>query len=509
MSSPDFVPPREPGAFGFADYAAAERWEADVCIVGAGAGGAAAALAMAERGLSVLVLEEGSHWHPQQFQQDAAWAYRHIYTDQGARSAVGNAVIPVPGGRGVGGSTLINSAICFRTPEPVMRQWADEHGCHRLGPDVLPAKLDRVWETLRVVVNPVAFQQNNNLIFKKGADALGLPGQWLSRSAPGCVGCGVCYLGCPTGGKTSVDRTFLYQARETGRCRVHGDCRVSDVLTEGDRVVSMSGQLVDPATLQPAGRFEVRARAFLLSAGPVGTPKLLLANGLSDSSRCGAWLYLHPATGMLGRFQQEIRPWRGVTQGYYVDRWEQGYLLQTYTASPDQTYTGMPYSLGEDLLAAIADLRHMAMAGPLVHDEDSTGGVSLTGMTYFLGDGDRRKLLAGMRECARVFFAAGATRVYPGIVGGRAIRSPAEIDAVISLDEAARRIYLYASHPMGSCRMGADPDTSCVDPDGRVWGWGNLYVADASVFPTSLGVNPQVSTMAVGLTVGEQIATAG
>ena len=494
---------------GFADYGAAERWEADVCVIGAGAGGCAAACALAEAGLSVLVLETGSHWRPQEFVQDAAWAYRHLYTEQGARSAVGNAVIPVPGGRGVGGSTLINSAICFRTPERVMQEWADHHGCHRLAPEPMGPRLDRVWQTLRVVVNPVVFQRNNNLIFKHGADRLGLPGQWLARSAPGCVGCGVCYLGCPTGGKTSADRTFLAEAIATGRCVVHADCRVAEIQAQGDQVVAVQGALVDPATLHDAGSFAVRARTFILAAGPVGTPKLLLGNGLADPATCGAWLYLHPASGMLARFDQEIRPWRGVTQGFYVDRWERGYLLQTYTASPDQTYTGMPYSLGEDLLRAIADLRHMAMAGPLVHDEDSRGGVSLQGMTYFLGDGDRRRLLAGMRECAEVFFAAGAREVYPGVVGGRAVRSPQEIAGAIPDTVPARRIYLYASHPMGTCRMGDDRQRSCVDPDGRVWGLKNLHVADASIFPTSLGVNPQVTTMAVGLVVGGVVAAAG
>ncbi|MCB9777976.1 MAG: FAD-dependent oxidoreductase [Alphaproteobacteria bacterium] len=493
----------------FADYGASERWTADACVIGGGAGGAATACALAEQGLSVVVLEQGSHWHPRQFQQDAAWAYRNIYVEQGARSAVGNGLIPVPGGRGVGGSTLINSAIAFRTPLPVMREWHEHHGCERITPERFGPKLDRVWDTLRVVVNPVVFQRNNNLVFKRGADALGLPGQWLARSAPGCVGCGVCYLGCPTGGKFSVDRTFLVEALQTGRCEVHADCRVDAVDTEGDKVVAVRGRFIDPTSLVPGGGFEVRARVFVVAAGAVATPQLLLRNGLADGTTAGAWLFLHPATGMLARFPWEIRPWRGVTQGYFVDRWERGYLLQTYTASPDQTYVGMPFSLGDQLVEIIRDLRYMAMAGPLVHDEDSRGGVTAQGMTYFLGDGDRRKLLAGMRECSEVFFAAGATEVYPGIVGAAPIRSVAGIDAAIPDDVAARQIYLYASHPMGTCRMGADPATSCADPDGRVWGWGNLYLADTSLFPTSLGVNPQVTTMAMGLTVGEAIGERG
>ena len=493
---------------GFSDYGSLELWEADVVVMGAGAGGAAAAAALAERGLDVLVVEAGSHWDPSDFQQDSAWAYRNLYDGYGSRMAVGNTVIPVPGGRGVGGSTLINSAICFRTPEPVLREWSERYGCHRLTVDAMAPRLDRVWKTIGVTINPVEVQRNNNLIFKLGADRLGLPGQWMARSAPGCQGCGVCYLGCPTGGKLSVDRSFLAEALRTGNVRVHADCRVEGVETRGGRVAAISGVTIDPRTRSPAGAFEVRARRFLLSAGPVGSPRFLMSQGLSDRGVCGDNLHLHPASGMLARFEQEIRPWDGVMQGFYVDRWDRGYLMQTYATSPDQTYLGMPYAFGDTLLAMIRDLSHMAMAGPLVHDEDSTGRVTPSGMTYFVGDGDRRKLIAGLRECAEVFFAAGATEVYAGVVGSQPIRDLSQIPVVLHDDIPARRLYLYASHPMGTCRMGDDPSSSVVDPDGRVWGWDNLYVADASVFPTSLGVNPQVTTMAIGLTVAEALSEA-
>jgi choline dehydrogenase-like flavoprotein len=208
----------------------------------------------------------------------------------------------------------------------------------------------------------------------------------------------------------------------------------------------------------------------------------------------------------MARFEQDILPWSGVTQGYYVDRWERGYLLQTFNAMPDQVYVSLPYSLGSALVQGIRDLRHMAFAGPLVHDDDSAGGVGIQSLTFFLGDGDRKKVLAGIRETARVFFAAGALEVYTGVLGSRPLQGPADIDKVVADDIPARKLYLYASHPMGTCRMGADPEQSVVDPDGRVWGWDNLHVADASVFPTSLGVNPQVTTMAVALAVGEAAA---
>lgn len=490
----------------FADYGPEEQWDADVCIIGAGAGGAATAARLAEEGHKVVVLEAGSFWNPLEFKADTTWAFRNLYAERGARTAMGNCMLPVPGGQGVGGSTLINSAICFRTPEPVLHDWVDNHGCERLTVEAMRPRLDRVWQTLAVTINPPFVQRNNNLIFKKGSDALGLPGQWMPRSAPGCSGCGVCQMGCPTGGKWSVDRNFIPEALLTGNCDINANCRVEEVSTQAGRVVSVSGRTVDPASLEPAGRFTVRAREFVLCAGPVGSPRFLLANGLADDSVCGHNLHLHPALGMIARFEQEINPWSGVTQGFYVDRWEQGYLLQTFSMNPDQTYVGMPWSLGTDLIELLRDLKHMAMAGALVHDEDSVGQVGRRTLTYNVGDGDRLRLLAGMRECAEVFFAAGAISCHAPMVGTKTIRSPDDIRAVIHNDIPASSMYLYASHPMGTCRMGRDPEQSVIDPDGRVWGWENLSVADASVFPTSLGVNPQVTTMAIGLTVGEVVS---
>ncbi|MEL6349477.1 MAG: GMC family oxidoreductase [Myxococcota bacterium] len=491
---------------GFVDYAPDQTWEADVCIIGAGAGGAATAARLAEDGRSVIVVEAGSHWKPSDFKADTTFAFRNLFDGRGARTAIGNCIIPVPGGRGVGGSTLINSAICFRTPEPVLDEWVDAYGCHRLTVEAMKPRLDRVWETLMVGINPVRVQRNNNLIFKKGADKLGLPGHWMARSAPGCSGCGVCQMGCPTGGKWSVDRNFLIDARRTGKCTVHADCRVETVETRGGAVTSIQGRTINPATLEPEGRFSVKATEFVLCAGPIGSPRFLLRNGLAESAHCGQHLHLHPALGMIARFEEEIRPWSGVTQGFYVDRWDKGYLLQTYSLNADQAYVGMPWSLGVDLIELIRDLKYMGMAGALVHDEDSEGQVSKSGLTYFVGDGDRKKLLAGMRECAEVFFAAGAREVYAPVVGTTTIRSLADINRVIHDGIPARNMYLYASHPMGTCRMGADPNLSVIDPDGRVWGWDNLSVADASTFPTSLGVNPQVTTMAIGLTVGEVVS---
>ena len=500
----------QPGKNGFQDYRSKIHLDVDVCVIGAGAGGCAAAAALAESGLRVAVLEEGSHWEPRDFRQDTAFAFKNLYQGRGARTLRGNTVIPMPGGRGVGGSTLINSGICFRCPPSVLQTWRDEHGCETITNDRFGAYFDRIWETLGVTVNPVAVQRNNNLIFKSGAEALGLDGRFMARSAPGCVGCGICQYGCPTGGKTSADRTFLRQALSSGTVGVYANCRVERCETVGDHVVAVEGHTIDPETHEPVHGIRVRAETFIVSGGPVGSPLFLLRNGLADNTHCGEHLVVHPAVGTLARFAQEIRPWSGVTQGYYVDCWDEGFLLQTYTVSPDQYFLLLQTAPGPETLEILADLSHVASAGVLVHDEDSGGRVRWTpagpDLSYFMGEGDRRRIIDGLRLCAEVFFAAGATAVAPGRLGHRPVTTMAEIRAALPHDVPASHLPIYASHPMGTCRMGADPETSVVDPHGRVWGWSNLRVADASVFPTSLGVNPQVTTMAMGLLVGHSVA---
>jgi choline dehydrogenase-like flavoprotein len=498
------------GRHGSASYGGRLHVRADVAILGAGAGGTAAAAALAEKGIKVALIEEGRHWKPAEFRQDVPFALRNLYQDRGARSMRGNTVMALPGGRGVGGSTLINSAICFRCPDSILRSWHDEHGCTTVNKQRFDAYFDRIWETLGVTVQGPAIQRMNNLVFKEGAERLGLKASFLPRSAPGCVGCGVCQLGCPTGGKSSVDRTFLVEALAVGEVGVYADCRIEKAITRGGRVEAVEGTIVDPETQEPIGTARIEAETFVVAMGPIKSPAFLLGNGLADDTHCGRHLVVHPTVGAMARFPFEIRPWHGVTQGCYVDCWDQGFLLQTFSVTPDQYYAAMPTLIGDEAMRWMADLKFLGSAGPIVHDEDSEGYVRNTpfgpDIAYFLGEGDKRRLIDGLRTCCRVFHAAGATAFLPFRIAGGVLERIEDVEAHLPYDLPADHLQLYASHPMGTCRMGARSDVSVVDPRGRVWGWDNLHVADASVFPTSLGVNPQVTTMAMGLLIGHGIA---
>ncbi len=486
------------------------KLKTDVVIVGAGAGGAAAAAELTKKGLSVVILEEGHRYRPNEFPASYGWAINHLYAERGTRIVEGDAYYPLPAGRGVGGSTLINSAICYRAPDAVLDAWASA-GLEGLAPENLAPIYAYVERTTGVTEMHPLQARANNLFVKRGAEALGLDGRFVHRNAPGCVGCGICYLGCPSGGKGSVDRNFIPLAEDRG-AEVCADCKVARILTKDGRAVGVEARVVDNETNEEVGRLTVEADAVVLAAGTVGTPLLLLAQGLANrSDQVGRNLAIHPAVGTYGMVDDAINSWDGVPQAYAIQL-EKGVLLQTYNAPPEVFFTTQPWS-GVDGMRKMRMLKNIAMCGGLVSDQSNgrvqPGRHGKAKVTYALSTRDRNRLIRALRGIVRVLFAAGATEVYPGIGDGE-VWAKTENEALAPLTPKVREreMNIYASHPMGTCRMGVDPKNSVVSPSGETHDVPGLWVADASLMPTSLGVNPQMTVMSMAIHVARNLAAA-
>lgn len=487
--------------------------DVDAVVVGAGAGGAAAAFALAEKGLRVAVLEEGHRWQPHQFPARYGWALNHIYADKGARIAQSKSIFPMPAGRGVGGSTLINSAICYRAPDHVLERWSRDLGLDALAPSKLAPLYELVEATIGVRPMTEFHARGNNLFVKRGAEKLGLDGAFIWRNAPGCVGCGVCHLGCPSGGKGSVDRNFVPMAEAHG-AEIFSDVRVAELLVRRGRVRGVEATISDVETDEQVGRLRVNAERVILSAGAIVTPTILQKQGLANrSGQVGRNLSVHPAVGTFGFVPEDINSWDGVPQAYavFLDR-KAGILLQAYNASPEIFFSSMPWS-GADGMRKLKRLKNLALCGAIVSDgpngQVETGLLGRPKITYSLGDDERKKLLRALRAIVRILFAAGADEVYSGVGAGDELsKSEPEALAQLGDDVDETSMSLIAAHPMGTCRMGVSRATSVARPDGRLHDVEGLYVADASLMPTSLGVNPQVTVMALGLLVGRAAAGA-
>ena len=484
----------------------------DAVIVGSGAGGAPVARVLARAGWSVAVVEEGGAFTREDFRGDDLDRMRRLYRDGGSTSTLGRPVVLLPLGRAVGGTTVVNSGTCFRTPDRVVDGWRRRFGVD-LAPEDLGPYYEQVEETLGVAPVPWTVMGNNGLTAHRGATALGIPGRPIDRNAEGCRGSGQCALGCPVDGKRGVHLNYLPQAVDAG-AEILSRCRADVIEVRGSRAVAVTGALLD-GDGRPAGRFRIRARrVVVLAAGAPMSPVLLRRSGHRGRG-LGSNLRIHPASAVMGVFDEEIDGWRGVLQSYVIDELAgRGVLLESTFPPPSLALaeTAAVVPPGE-WLHTIETLRHVAVLGLLVSDT-SSGRVRGLGpgrtplMTYSLNRADASRVREGMLLAARVLFAAGAKEVRPLLHGAGRLRSPREAETCLRADRPASTLRLTAYHPMGTVRMGADPG-GLVDADGRVLGVDGLVVADAGVFPTSLAVNPQVTIMAFASRAAERILARG
>src|SRR6266700_3768978 len=480
----------------------------DVVVVGSGAGGAVAAKELAEAGLKVIVLEEGEHFDRRDFSGPPPERLRRCYRGNGLTFTIGVPTISLPIGRGVGGSTLINSGTCFRTPDFVLDSWGIDGA-------ELALLFEQVEEILNVAPVGGDIMGANGEVMDRGRRELGYSGGPIRRNARGCHGSGVCAFGCPLDAKPGMHVTYLPLAVKAGAHIISG-CRVDGLVVEGGQAVGVRGSIVDPETgaVHRDGRFEVRAKSVVMAAGAIYTPSLLLRQRLANSSgQVGHNLRIHPGCGVLGVFDHDLHAWKGVMQSYYVDeKLRDGILLEATYPPPGVGYSaGGVGGKGSDLKDFLARYPQTAAAGLIISDT-GTGRVRATPgggllITYDMHTDDVRKTLEGIRLTSEIYLAAGAQEVHTLLPGMPAVRKREELGWITEGRWTASDVKLSAYHPMGTCRRCKDGRSSVVDEYGRVHDVPGLVITDASVLPGSTYVNPQITIMALAARSARHLAS--
>ena len=478
--------------------------DADVVIVGSGAGGAVVAATLAEAGQRVVVVEEGAHIPPETYaKMRPTESMRHLWKDGGLTMAVGlgdTPVVNVMMGSVVGGSSLLTGGVCFRTPDKVLHEWSSVMGLSELTPRGMDPCFASVEAAVHVEEVPVSMRSRSTTLFGEGLRrAHGVELLPLRRNTKGCNGCGRCNFGCPHGAKMSVDITYLPRALAAG-ANVLSDALVDRILIKGDRAVGVSGRLKNGAHGKPLMPFVVRARRVVVAAGAYASPLLLMRNGVGRlSGQCGRNLTLHPGFRFMGRFDEPVLGWKGALQSAYTDAFEHEGITCVGLFIPPGALAGTMPGVGPEHVSRAATIPNLAVFGGMIHDDPGGRVLDVLGrplMTYRMSRKDRAVIPGLLRKMARIFFAAGAREVILPVLGLGPV-TPDALDALDLEHVPGRMLECSSQHPLGTCRMGTSAHHAVVDPDGQSFEVRDLYVADGSVLPTSLGVNPQLSIMAM------------
>ena len=481
----------------------------DVVIVGSGAGAGITAELLSAAGLSVVLIEEGPLRSSRDFNQIEAEAYPTLYQDSANRQTADKA-ISILQGRCVGGSTTVNWTSSFRTPSDTLQYWRERFELPGLTDDALSPWFLQAEQ--RLSIGPWLVPPNaNNDRLRLGAARLGISAAAILRNVKACWNLGSCGMGCPVNAKQSMLVTTIPAALDRGATLLV-QTRAERLEIDGDAVrgvlcvpVAVNGSLGGPGTTR------VQARHVVVAGGAINSPALLLRSKAPDPhGRLGGRTFLHPVVASTAIFAEPIEGWQGAPQTIYSDHFlgvapidgPIGYKLEAPPLHPVLSSISLA-GFGADMTRAMKDFPRtqalLALMRDGFHEQSPGGRVALRRdgsplldypLTDFIFEGARRALLS----MAEIQFAAGALSVTPMHELAAPTHSWAEArQAIGALPMKPYLTRVLSAHVMGGCGMAGRPDLGVTQPDGRHWQLKNLSIHDGSLFPTSIGANPQLS----------------
>ena len=483
--------------------------EADVVIVGSGAGGGVTAELLSGAGLKVIIVEEGPLRTSSDFRMLESEAYPMLFQESASRHTADKA-IKILQGRCVGGSTTVNWTSSFRTPPPTLHWWQTAHGLKNLSVEAMAPWFAAMEQRLHVGLWPLPPNENNAAL-ARGADKLGIPVAVIPRNVKMCWNLGYCGMGCPTNAKQSMLLTTIPVALSRGATLI-SLLRAEKLEFSGSKAIALDGLALKADGLHPSGiRVKLRARQFVLAGGAINSPALLMRSKAVDPHGVlGKRTFLHPTLVSAALFDTPIRAYAGAPQSVYSDHFLKqaavdgplGFKLEAPPLHPVLLATTLhgwgeaharlmrEFANSQALLALVRDGFHPESQGGRVTLRDDGSPLLDYPLNETFWEAARRAMLA----MAEIQFAAGARWVTPVHESATGYTTWGEAkQGIANLPFAPLRCRVVSAHVMGGCAMADAPERGVVSDEGRHFQIDNLSVHDGSLFPTSIGANPQLS----------------
>ncbi len=495
--------------FGGPHAAVPERIECDVAIVGSGAGAGITAELLSRAGLRVVIVEEGPLKSSTDFHQRESDAYPSLYQESAARKTADKA-INILQGRCVGGSTTVNWTSSFRTPPATLDFWRAHFGLTEMSVEALAPWFGQAEQRLGIERWLMPPNENNDLL-RRGAANLRIATAEIRRNVKGCWNLGSCGMGCPTNAKQSMLVTTIPAALDAG-AQLLVQTRAERLEQANGRITGMQCVAVrNDGSAVGTGNTRIVARHYVVAGGAINSPALLLRSELPDPHRrLGQRTFLHPVVISAAVFDEPVEGWKGAPQTLYTDHFLDtqaidgpiGYKLEAPPLHPVIFTSTLPgFGRAQTELLARFPNTHalLALMRDGFHEQSLGGRVRLRGdgsplldypLNDFVLDGARRAFLS----MAEIQFAAGARKVLPVHELASTYASWSQARAAIdALPMQPLLTRVVSAHVMGGCGMAGHAQLGVVRPDGVHWQIDNLSVHDGSLFPTSIGANPQLS----------------
>ena len=495
---------------------------ADVVIIGSGAGGGVSAEIFSQAGYRVLLIEEGPLKTARDFNMQEKEAYPQLYQESAGRKKLDKA-INILQGRSVGGSTTVNWTTSFRTPEKTLKYWQVNLGIKRHDYESLAPWFKKMEQRLNIAPWQIPANANNQTI-ANGAKKLGWSYSSIARNVKGCANLGYCGLGCPINAKQSMLVTTIPAALKAGAELIY-KARVERLTYQQDTVTGCELLAMDDFGQPITGKkIKVKAPLVILSAGAIGSPAVLLRSKVPDPNKLiGKRTFLHPTLISAAVMPEAVNGYAGAPQSIYSDHFlwpetnEMGFKIEAAPLHPLLTSTVLT-SFGQQHFDLMQQFPHIQGSIALLRDgfdEQSVGGevvlddYGFPKLKYELNDYFWKSARKALLAMAEMQFAAGAKQVLPIHLYSKPYRSWSEAKTAIEkLSMKPLEALVFSAHVMGGCAMGSDTKSSVVDEDGRYHHLQGLYIFDGSIFPTSIGANPQLSIYGMVAKLATQLASA-